>query len=146
MRLTAFTDYCLRALIFVALKGDELATIDEIAERYRINRNHLVKVVFRLSQLGYLRTLRGKGGGIRLADDPAKLNIGRLVRQTEQDFSLVECFQERDCRCAIETACVLKSALRAALEAFFAVLDGYTLADLIRPSRSLARLLSLPAA
>jgi Rrf2 family nitric oxide-sensitive transcriptional repressor len=146
MRLTAFTDYCLRALIFVALKGDELATIDEIAERYRINRNHLVKVVFRLSQLGYLRTLRGKGGGIRLADDPAKLNLGRLVRQTEQDFSLVECFRERDCQCAIETACVLKSALRAALEAFFAVLDGYTLADLIRPSRSLARLLSLPAA
>jgi len=145
MRLTAFTDYCLRALIFVALKGDELATIDEIAERYRINRNHLVKVVFRLSQLGYLRTLRGKGGGIRLADDPAKLNLGRLVRQTEQDFSLVECFRERDCQCAIETACVLKSALRVALEAFFAVLDGYTLADLIRPSRSLARLLSLPA-
>jgi Rrf2 family nitric oxide-sensitive transcriptional repressor len=145
MRLTAFTDYCLRALIFVALKGDELATIDEIAERYRINRNHLVKVVFRLSQLGYLRTLRGKGGGIRLADDPAKLNLGRLVRQTEQDFSLVECFRERDCQCVIETACVLKSALRGALEAFFAVLDGYTLADLIRPSRSLARLLSLPA-
>jgi Rrf2 family nitric oxide-sensitive transcriptional repressor len=145
MRLTAFTDYCLRALMFVALKGDELATIDEIAERYRINRNHLVKVVFRLSQLGYLRTLRGKGGGIRLADDPAKLNLGRLVRQTEQDFSLVECFGERDCLCAVEPACVLKSALRAALEAFFAVLDGYTLADLIRPSRSLARLLSLPA-
>ena len=145
MRLTAFTDYCLRALIFVGLKGEELATIDEIAERYRINRNHLVKVVFRLSQLGYLRTLRGKGGGIRLADDPAKLNLGRLVRLTEQDFSLVECFRE-DCQCAVEPACVLKSALRAALEAFFAVLDGYTLADLIRPSRSLARLLSLPAA
>jgi Rrf2 family transcriptional regulator, nitric oxide-sensitive transcriptional repressor len=145
MRLTAFTDYCLRALIFVALKGEELATIDEIAERYRINRNHLVKVVFRLSQLGYLHTLRGKGGGIRLADDPAKLNLGRLVRQTEQDFSLVECFKERDCLCPIAAACVLKSALRAALEAFFAVLDGYTLADLIRPRRSLARLLSLPA-
>jgi Rrf2 family nitric oxide-sensitive transcriptional repressor len=145
MRLTAFTDYCLRALIFVALKGDELATIDEIAQRYRINRNHLVKVVFRLSQLGYLRTLRGKGGGIRLADDPAKLNLGKLVRQTERDFSLVECFKERDCLCTIEAACVLKSALWKALEAFFAVLDGYTLADLIRPSRSLARLLSLPA-
>jgi Rrf2 family nitric oxide-sensitive transcriptional repressor len=146
VRLTAFTDYCLRALIFVALKGEELATIDEVAQRYQINRNHVVKVVFRLSQLGYLRTLRGKGGGIRLADDPAKLNLGRLVRQTEQDFSLVECLKERDCQCAIEAACVLKTALRAALEAFFAVLDGYTLADLIRPSRSLARLLSLPAA
>jgi len=145
MRLTAFTDYCLRALIFVALKGEELATVDEIAQRYRINRNHVVKVVFRLSQLGYLRTLRGKGGGIRLADDPAKLNLGRLVRQTEPDFSLVECFKERDCLCAIEAACVLKGALRTALEAFFAVLDGYTLADLIRPSRSLARLLALPA-
>jgi len=146
MRLTTFTDYCLRALIFVALKDDGgLATIDEITQHHAINRNHLVKVVFRLSQLGYLQTLRGKGGGIRLADDPANLNLGKLIRQTEQDFSLVECFQERDCHCVIEPACVLKGALRAALDAFFDVLDGYTLADLVKPSRNLARLLSVPA-
>jgi Rrf2 family transcriptional regulator, nitric oxide-sensitive transcriptional repressor len=146
MRLTAFTDYCLRALIFVALKGQEPATIAEIAQHHGINRNHLVKVVFRLGQLGYLRTSRGKGGGIRLAGDPAEFNLGKLVRQTEQGWALVECFNDGDCRCIIEPACVLKTALRAALDAFFAVLDDYTLADLIKPRRSLTHLLALPAA
>jgi len=146
MRLTTFTDYCLRVLTFVALKGDELSTIDEIAERYGINRNHLVKVVFRLSQLGYLHTLRGKGGGVRLASDPAKINLGKLIRQTEEDFALVECFEEQGCLCVIEPACILKKALRTALVAFFEVLDGYTLADLVKPSRNLARLLRVPAA
>ncbi len=146
MRLTTFTDYCLRALTFVAIKGDELSTIDEIAERYGINRNHLVKVVFRLSQLGYLHTVRGKGGGIRLASDPAKINLGKLIRQTEEDIALVECFQEQECSCVIEPVCVLKKALRIALAAFFEVLDGYTLADLVKPSRNLARLLSVSAA
>lgn len=145
MRLTAFTDYCLRTLIYVALKGDDLTTIDEIASHHRINRNHLVKVVFRLSQLGYLNTVQGRGGGVRLVDDPADLNLGRLIRQTERDFALVECFPERDCLCVIEPACVLKGALRAALAAFFEVLDGYTLADLVKPSRNLARLLGQPA-
>ena len=144
MRLTTFTDYCVRALMFVALKGNELSTIDEIAKRYGISRNHLVMVVFRLSQLGYLNTLRGKGGGIRLASDPAKINLGKLIRKTEEDFSLVECFREQECLCVIEPACVLKKALRAALAAFFEVLDGYTLADLVKPSRNLARLLGVP--
>lgn len=146
MRLTAFTDYCLRTLIYVALKGDEQTTIDEIARHHRINRNHLVKVVFRLGQLGYLRTIQGKGGGIRLASDPATLNIGQVVRQTEQDFALVECFPQRDCLCVIEPACVLKGVLGAALAAFFVVLDQYTLADLVKPSRKLARILEIPAA
>lgn len=146
MRLTTFTDYCLRALIYVALKGDELTTIDEIAEHHGISRNHLVKVVFRLGQLGYLRTAQGKGGGIRLADDPAMLNLGKLVRQTEHDFALVECFPKRDCLCVIEPACVFKGALHAALDAFFAVLDEYTLADLVKPRRKLARMLTMPAA
>ena len=146
MRLTKFTDYCLRTLIFVALKGDALTTIDEISEHHRINRNHLVKVVFRLGQLGYLQTIRGNGGGIRLAADPVALNLGTLVRDTEQDFALVECFGERGSLCIIEPACTLKRALRGALEAFFSVLDGYTLADLIRPRRNLARLLAVTAA
>lgn len=146
MRLTTFTDYCLRALIFVALKEGELTTIDEIAEHHRINRNHIVKVVFRLGQLGYLHTSRGKGGGIRLADEPGRLNLGKLVRQTEQDFALVECFGECDCLCVIEPACVLKSALRAALTAFLEVLDSYTLADLVKPHDNLARLLNVAAA
>lgn len=145
MRLTTFTDYCLRALIFVALKGDRRATIDEIASHYAINRNHVVKVVFRLSQLGYLDTAQGKGGGIRLANHPAKLNLGKLIRQTEGDFALVECFPKRDCLCVIEPACVLKGALHAALASFFEVLDRYTLADLVKPSRNLARLLAVPS-
>jgi len=145
MRLTAFTDYCLRTLIFAALKGEALTTIDEIAEHHNINRNHLVKVVFRLGQLGYLQTSRGKGGGIRLASEASRLSLGKLVRQTEQDFALVECFPGRDCLCVIEPACVLKNALRSALEAFFAVLDQYTIADLVKPNCSLAELLAVPA-
>jgi Rrf2 family nitric oxide-sensitive transcriptional repressor len=144
MRLTTFTDYCLRTLIYVALKGDELATIDEIAERYAINRNHLVKVVHRLGQLGYLHTMRGKGGGVQLAEDPAKINLGTLVRETEDDLALVECFQDRTCLCVIAPACVLRKALHQALDAFLKTLDGYTIADLLKPSRSLARLLALP--
>jgi Rrf2 family nitric oxide-sensitive transcriptional repressor len=143
MRLTTFTDYCLRALIYVALKGDEIATIDEIAQRHKINRNHLVKVVFRLGQLGYLDTIRGKGGGVRLAKDPATINLGRLVRETEEDVALVECFEDRDCLCVIEPACVLRKALHQALGAFFETLDRYTIADLLKPSRNLARLLAL---
>src|SRR6185437_3026017 len=143
MRLTNFTDYCLRTLIFVALNGERLTTIDEIAEHHRINRNHVVKVVFRLAQLGYLQTLRGKGGGIRLAGDPAKINLGKLIRETEQDFALVECFQARDCMCVIEPACVLKKVLHKALAAFFDVLGEYTLADLLKPGRTLSQLLAV---
>lgn len=146
MRLTAFTDYCLRTLIFVALKGEDLTTIDELADHHKVNRNHLVKVVFRLGQLGYLQTSRGKRGGIRLASAASTLSLGKLVRQTEQDFALVECFPGRDCLCVIEPACVLKSALRAALDAFFNVLDQYTIADLAQPSRNLAQLLGVPLA
>lgn len=145
MRLTTFTDYCLRVLIYVGLKDDELATIDEIAGRYGINRNHLVKVVFRLGQLGYLDTIRGKRGGVRLAKDPTKINLSTLVRQTEEDLTIVECFQKQDCMCVIEPACVLRKALREALDAFFEQLEKYTLADLLKPSRNLARLLQQPA-
>lgn len=145
MRLTSFTDYCLRALVYVALKGDELATIDEIAGHHRINRNHLVKVVHRLGQLGYLETLRGKRGGVRLAKDPAEINVGTLVRKIEDDFALVECFQDRDCLCVIEPACALRKALHQALDAFFKTLEGYTLEDLVRPRRNLTRLLALSA-
>jgi Rrf2 family nitric oxide-sensitive transcriptional repressor len=141
MRLTSFTDYCLRVLTYVGLKEGELATIDEIAERYGINRNHLVKVVFRLGQLGYLHTIRGKHGGIRLARDPTTVKLSTLVRQTEEDLAIVECFQGRDCQCVIEPACVLRKALREALDAFFATLERYTLADLLKPSRNLQRLL-----
>jgi Rrf2 family nitric oxide-sensitive transcriptional repressor len=145
MRLTSFTDYCIRVLTFVAVKDGSLATIDEIARHHKINRNHLMKVVFRLSQLGYLKTIQGKGGGIRMGMDPAQIRLGKLVRSTEDDLALVECFQSEACHCVIEPGCVAKKALRTALDAFFASLDEYTLADLVKPRRSLARLLELPA-
>jgi Rrf2 family nitric oxide-sensitive transcriptional repressor len=145
MRLNTFTDYCLRALMFVATKGEALATIDEIAAAYGISRNHLMKVVLRLGQLGYLETVRGKGGGMRLARAPAEINLGKLVRETEQDLAVVVCLQSRERVCAIQPACLLKGALAEALAAFLAVLDGYTLADLVAPRRRLAQLLALPA-
>ena len=143
MRLTTFTDYCLRVLIYVGIEHDRRVTIDEIAERYHISRNHLMKVVFRLGQLGYLETVRGKGGGFRLCMDPAGINVGRVVRETEEDLQLVECFGAGSL-CVIEPACVLRTTLGRALGAFLAELDRTTLADLIGPQRELARLLSLP--
>lgn len=143
MRLTTFSDYCLRVLMFVGAKGDGLTTIDEIADGYGISRNHLMKVVFRLGQLGYLQTVRGKGGGMRLARDPKRINIGALIRETEEDLSLVQCFQAKGGLCAVEPACVLKSVLTHALHEFLKVLDDHTLADLLVPKKRLGRLLSI---
>ncbi len=145
MRLNIFTDYCLRTLMYAGAKGDGLATIDEIAAAYGISRNHLMKVVLRLGQLGHLETVRGKGGGLRLARAPAAINLGRLVRETEPDLALVVCMQGRARACAIQPACRLAGVLSEALAALLAVLDGYTLADLIAPRRRLAALLDLPA-
>lgn len=143
MKLTTFTDYCLRVLMYAGIHGERRVTIDEIALRYAISRNHLMKVVFRLGQLGYLETVRGKGGGFRLRRDPAEINLGALVRETEEDMQIVECFGERSA-CAIEPACRLKSTLGKALGAFLAVLDEVTLAELLEPRQDLAKLLSLP--
>jgi Rrf2 family nitric oxide-sensitive transcriptional repressor len=145
MRLTTFTDYCLRVLMHVGAKSDALATIDEIAESYDISRNHLMKVVFRLGQLGYLETVRGKGGGMRLAKAPEQINLGTLVRQTEEDLALVECFQGGNQQCRIASVCILREALGEALAAFLTVLDGYTLADLLKPRRRIAQLLHIAA-
>jgi len=144
MRLNTFTDYCLRTLMYAGTKGEGLATIDEIAAAYGISRNHLMKVVLRLGQLGHLETVRGKGGGMRLARAPAAINLGRLVRETEQDLAVVECMQGGERVCAIQPACRLKGVLAEALQAFLAVLDRHTLADLIAPRRRLAALLDLP--
>lgn len=144
MRLTTFTDYCLRVLMFVGAKDDGFATIDEIAASYEVSRNHLMKVVFTLGQLGYLTTVRGKGGGMRLARHPLEINLGVLVRQTEQDMSIVECFQKEDGGCCLESVCVLQRALGKALNAFLEVLDGYTLADLLTPKHKIAESLGIP--
>lgn len=144
MRLTTFTDYCLRVLIYVGTKRDGLATIDEISASYGISRNHLMKVVSRLGQLGYLATVRGKNGGMRLARDPERIIVGTVVRLTEEDLSLVDCFQAGGSHCRIEPVCVLRQALGEALEAFLSVLDRYTLADLLEPRSELYALLGVP--
>jgi Rrf2 family nitric oxide-sensitive transcriptional repressor len=138
MHITRYTDYSLRVLIYVALKGQELCTIREIADSYDISKNHLMKVVQELNNKGYLSALRGKNGGLRLAGRPEDINIGRLVRDTEQDFVLVECFNrvQNAPGCVIAPVCQLKRVLAEALEAFFAVLDQYTLADIIPGGRA----------
>lgn len=145
MRLTRYTDYALRVLIYLGLEEqDRLVTISEISERYAISRNHIMKVVFELGQLGYVETVRGKNGGMRLAQAPETINIGRVVRSTETDLALVECFHP-DGQCCLAPVCTLKGAIEEALRAFMGVLDGYTLQDLLHPEQRLRELLALPA-
>ncbi len=143
MRLTTFSDYAFRVLIYVAAAPEGLATIGEIAEAYGISQNHLMKVVHRLSRLGYLETVRGKGGGMRLAKPADSIKVGEVLRSTEDGFELVECMEAKsDCR--IERSCALKGALGEALAAFLEVLDGYSLADLAHRGAPLAKLLFVP--
>ncbi|WP_040661486.1 Rrf2 family transcriptional regulator [Nitrococcus mobilis] len=142
MRLTSFTDYSLRVLMYLSLKENELSTISEIAERYAISRNHLMKVVYELGRLGYVETVRGKHGGMRLRHSPASINLGEVVRRTENDMALVECFSSQN-YCRLTPSCVLHGVLREALQAFLAVLDRYSLADLLEPKQKLANLLAI---
>lgn len=141
MRLAVRTDYALRVLMYVGLTPPgRLATIAGTAAAYGISESHLMAVVHRLASLGYLETVRGKGGGIRLARAPDAINLGRVVRDIETDMALVECFGGPG-TCRIERACALRGVLAEALEAFLAVLDRYTLADLLAPAPALAALL-----
>ncbi|MCW8828594.1 MAG: Rrf2 family transcriptional regulator [Gammaproteobacteria bacterium] len=136
MRLTVFSDYALRVLIYVALQGERRTTVAEIAEAYNISRSHLMKVVHFLSGLGYLQTVRGKGGGLTLAQPPDAIRIGTLLRKTEADSVMVECMGGEGA-CRITEACALPAMLERAVESFFATLDGYTLADLVTRPQSL---------
>lgn len=142
MRLTLQTDYTLRVLIHVAVADGKLITINNIAETFAISKNHLTKIVNQLSRRGYLDTVRGNGGGIRLGRLPRDINIGEVVRETEQSLHVIGCL-EKHSYCPIQRVCVLRSGLRDATEAFLGVLDEYTLADLIKPKRSLSSLLLL---
>jgi Rrf2 family nitric oxide-sensitive transcriptional repressor len=143
MQLTRYADYSLRVLIHLAVTPKPLATIQEIAGAYGISHAHLMKVVQHLSALGLVETVRGRSGGLRLARPPEDVNVGRLVRDTEENLALVECFRD-DGHCAIESMCLLRRALHEALDAFLAVLDRYTLADLIaRRRKPLAELLQI---
>lgn len=146
MRLTAFSDYTLRTLIYLALRPDTLCTIEEIAAAYDISANHLTKVVHQAAQAGEIATVRGQRGGMRLARRADAINIGTVLRRTEPDLDIAPCFGS-GAACAIQPACVLQGVLGDALAAFLAVLDRTTLADLVRPKRRLADLLGLePAA
>ena len=144
MRLTLHTDYSLRVLMFAALKGETLSTIAEIAEHFDISRTHLMKIVNTLGRAGYLDTVRGKKGGFRLAKKPIQIKLGDVVRNLEEELAVVGCMQQSD-YCPIEDACVLRRALGEAMAAFLAVLDRYTLSDLVAPRKSLARLLEIDA-
>jgi len=140
MRLTLHTDFALRVLIHVGLNEGKLTTIKEIAQTFDISKAHLMKVVNDLSQKGYLDTVRGRNGGIRLMREPKDINIGHVVRDTELQLDVIGCLEHKG-YCPIERVCVLRGTLRDATEAFLAVLDARTLADLIKPQRMLSSLL-----
>lgn len=142
MRLTNFTDYALRVLMYLGShhRSDRLSTIGDIAAAYGISANHLMKVVHHLARQGYVETTRGKGGGMKLARAPEAINVGEVVRGAEDDFALVECFRRGDGRCPIEQTCALRGTLANARDAFFDVLDGQTLADVLKPGKTISGL------
>jgi Rrf2 family nitric oxide-sensitive transcriptional repressor len=131
MRLTAYTDYTLRTLIYLGMHRDRLATINDIAELHGISKNHLMKVVHQLGLSGLVETVRGRNGGLRLKVEPELINIGDVVRHSETDFYMAECFSPAGSACQLAPACALKGVLAAATAAYLQVLDGQTLAQLI---------------
>jgi Rrf2 family nitric oxide-sensitive transcriptional repressor len=135
MRLTLYTDYSLRVLLYLANKEDEIVTITELADFYKISRNHLVKVVHNLGLNGYLLTIRGRNGGLKLARPAKEIQIGEVVRSTEPDFDLLECFNPATDQCVITRSCNLKGVIFNAQASFMGVLDKYTLADITKSSR-----------
>jgi Rrf2 family nitric oxide-sensitive transcriptional repressor len=143
MKLTAFTDYSLRVLIFLAAQPGRRATIAEIAQAFAVSENHLTKVVHFLGRNGWLATVRGKGGGLGLALPPGEIGIGEVVRQTEGAEAPAECFGDGDRHCVIVRVCRLRGVLAEAVDAFYGVLDRYTLEDLVHNRNSLAKVLFL---
>ncbi len=143
MRFTRYTDYSLRVLMYLGRKGDGLSTIREIAARYAISENHLMKVVHQLGRGGYITTIRGRQGGMRLAAAPDQINIGAVVRSCEEDLNVVECFNDKTNACPITNVCGLAGMVDEALAAFMAVLDSKTLADVLGRSAGLGKVLQL---
>lgn len=143
MRLTLYTDFALRLLMYLSVRQDRASTIQEVADAYGISRNHLMKVAQQLGQIGLVETTRGRGGGLRLGKRPEDVRLGDVVRATEEDFRLVECFDAQTNTCLLSPVCKLKGILNGALKAYLAVLDDHTLADLRRQPDSLQSLLSI---
>jgi Rrf2 family nitric oxide-sensitive transcriptional repressor len=141
MHLTRFADNGLRCLMYLALHPGQTSTVHDIARGMALSEDHLVKVVQKLAQHGYVETLRGRGGGVRLVREPAQINVGEVVRHTEESFRIVECFDAEANTCPIAPACTLASALDEGLRAFLGVLDRYTLADLTVQPKRLTKLL-----
>ena len=143
MKLTFYSDYSLRLLMYVSVKRNGLVTIQEVADAYGVSKNHLMKVAFELGRKGFLETVRGRGGGLRLARPPEKIGVGEVVRAMEEGFTMVECFDPKANQCVITGPCRLRGALSRALKAYFAVLDEYTLADLAGQNPVLTRVLTM---
>lgn len=143
MRLTTFSDYSMRVIMYLGLQHGQLVTISDIAKAYLISENHLTKVVHHLAQRGYVETVRGKGGGLRLVRDPVTINIGEMIRDSEGETGLLPCLDSHD-MCRIQPSCKLMGILREAQVALYAVLDKYTLADLLQQEAPLAQILMHP--
>jgi Rrf2 family nitric oxide-sensitive transcriptional repressor len=143
MQLTQFSNYAMRTLMYCALRRGGLCRVREIAEAYGVSEHHLMKVVQVLGHIGVVETVRGRGGGIRLAREPHEIVVGEVVRATEGKLHLVECFDEATSTCPLTPACRFRQALHRALDAFFLVLDGYTLADMVATPGPLIDLLHL---
>jgi Rrf2 family nitric oxide-sensitive transcriptional repressor len=141
--LTVYTDYALRLLMYLAVKEDGLTKIADVAASYGISKNHLSKVAYQLGIAGYVETIRGRKGGLRLARPAADIRIGDVIRHAEPDMAIVPCFGPVDAFCAIEPCCVLRGALARAEEAFIEALNGYSLADLARPRSPLRSMLAI---
>ncbi len=134
MRLTTYTDYALRTLMHLAVNRGRLVTIQDIAELHGIAKNHLTKVVHQLGLLGVVETVRGRNGGIQLGKEPAQINLGAVVRSTEPDFFMAECFDKNRNECIYSPSCTLKDVLGSATAAYLQVLDGVTLENIIKKS------------
>ncbi len=143
MRLTQFSDYSLRTVLYLGANPSRLVPITEIAEAYRISYHHLTKVATLLIDIGVVQAMRGRNGGLRLSVPAGEINIGWLIRQTETDMDLVECFDSATDECPITRECRLRAALQQALQAFLGVLDEYTLADFLGSAPKQTRLLQL---
>ena len=141
MRLTQWTDYSLRMLMFCALHQERprAPTVGEIAEAHGISRSHLTKIAMTLAAAGLLETMRGRGGGLRLLKPADQIRVGDVLRMTETDFRQVECFDAEHNSCRLTGSCLLKGALSEAMDAYLAVLDACSLADLVRPAPSQAQ-------
>lgn len=142
MQLTLYTDYSLRVLVYLSLNPDQPATISDVSDYYDISRNHLVKVVHNLAQTGFIKSTRGKGGGIQLARPADQISVADVIRHTEPNFHMVECFDRESPRsCAVLPVCELKGILNNALLAFLKVLDQYHISDLVRKGPALESVL-----